>query len=233
MTTSVPDKDAGRAALRDRALVTLDRARSSYGEKRYKSVSLIEAQAGLGGEAARVRDPLAPPRAYAHEAEFDSVYVALVQRHYDAIVRYIHGMVPVPQQAEDLAQDTFLKAYLALRSSGAPANARPWLFRIASNTTLDYVRRRTRIGMVALERVGHLLSVRDRTDDFTAANPVEKALAALRAEDRSVLLLFAEAGFTAPEVAAILGISPAAARKRRQRARDAFVNAYSEADGEV
>jgi RNA polymerase sigma-70 factor (ECF subfamily) len=198
-------------------------------------MSLAEAQIGLRRETGLVTEAPGSRRETQSPAAagVDALYVSIVQRHYESIVRYIHGMVPVPQQAEDLAQDTFLKAYIALSGSEVPANTRAWLFKIAANTTLDYVRRRRRIGMVGLDRVGHMLFGSDRVSDVDDAGPVDAALAALRADDRSVLLLFTEAGFAAPEVAEILGITPAAARKRRQRARDAFMTAYREASREV
>jgi RNA polymerase sigma-70 factor (ECF subfamily) len=198
-------------------------------------MSLVEASAGMARDTAVIGDIAGVQRdpAARAAAETETLYLALVHRHYESIVRYIHGMVSSREQAEDLTQDTFLKAYLALSHTGTPANARAWLFRIASNTTLDHVRRKRRIGMVALEKVSHVLFGEDRASRVEEAGPVDAALGALRSEDRSVLLLFAEAGFSAPEVALILDITPAAARKRRQRAREAFMAAYEEASREV
>jgi RNA polymerase sigma-70 factor (ECF subfamily) len=180
-------------------------------------------------DSADGREITALTRARASDAAFEALYVGLVQTYHAAIVRYIHGLVPVIQQAEDLAQDTFLKAYLALASGEPPDNPRAWLYRIATNTSLDYLRRRSRFSFVALHRLANVLRGRDNYADVESADPVGLAMDQLKADDRSVLLLFAEAGLKAPEVAEVLGITPAAARKRRQRAREAFTRAYHEA----
>jgi RNA polymerase sigma factor (sigma-70 family) len=62
--------------------------------------------------------------------------------------------------------------------------------------------------------------------------PVARALAALSEEQRQVLLLFSYAELSANEVAEVLGITPEAARKRRQRAREHFEAAYRAAADE-
>jgi RNA polymerase sigma-70 factor (ECF subfamily) len=182
-------------------------------------------------EAVDGRDLAAIARDRAAASACEAFYVGLVQTYHAAIVRYIHGLVPVIQQAEDLAQDTFLKAYLALATGDPPDNPRAWLYRIATNTSVDYLRRRNQFAMVALHRLANVLRGRDSYADIESADPLDAAMAQLKPDDRSVLLLFAEAGLKAPEVAEVLGITAAAARKRRQRAREAFTRAYHEAQG--
>jgi len=165
--------------------------------------------------------------------EVETLYVGLVRTYHAAIVGYIHSMVPVVQQAEDLTQDAFLKAYLALADGEPPDNPRAWLYRIATNTAIDHIRRSGRLGWVSLDRLAHLLRGADTAARVEAAEPLQAALAALAPNDRAILMLFAHAGLRAPEVAEVLGITPAAARKRRQRAREAFTRAYREVDGAV
>jgi RNA polymerase sigma-70 factor (ECF subfamily) len=155
-------------------------------------------------------------------------YLGLVQTYYAAVVRYLYGLVSVIQQAEDLTQDTFLRAYLALAAGNTPDNPRAWLYRIATNAAVDHVRRRQRLGFVSLHRLATVLRGADRFHDVEQAEPIDRALGRLKQDDRAILLLFADAGLKAPEVAEVLGITPAAARKRRQRARDAFTRAYRE-----
>lgn len=163
----------------------------------------------------------------------DALYVGLVKSYYDPIVRYIYGMVSNTEQAEDLAQETFLKAYRALPDVGPPENPRAWLYRIATNASLDFLRHRNRFGMVALDKLSNVLRGESRHGSVEDAAPIDQALNAIKEDHRSILLLFAESGLQAPEVAEVLGISPAAARKRRQRAREAFTAAYQEVTDEV
>jgi len=158
--------------------------------------------------------------------ELETLYVGLVHAYHAAIVHYVYSMVSDLQQAEDLAQDTFLKAYLALKRSGPPDNPRAWLYRIATNATIDHLRRKRRFGWVGLHRVINVLRSEDPSERVIKADPFERAMDALNGDQQTVLMLFARAGLKAPEVAEALGISPAAARKRRQRAREAFMNHY-------
>jgi RNA polymerase sigma factor (sigma-70 family) len=173
--------------------------------------------------AARVRAPAQG------SAELESLYVGLVRTYHRDVQGYAHALLGDEATAEDITQEAFLRAYLALPRLGAPDNPRAWLLRIATNLIIDRERRRARLRWIPLDRVRHALGVPDRSGDLEAMEPVREALAAISADQRSVLLLFAHLGLTAPQVAEVLGISPAAARKRRQRAREAFTRAYHEA----
>lgn len=159
----------------------------------------------------------------------DALYVGLVRAYHAPLVGYIHSMVPGLQQAEDLAQDAFVKAYVALPRTGVPDNPRAWLFRIATNVTIDHIRRQRRVTWIGLDRLAQVLRGSDGPDRVELADPIQRALASLSPDEQAVLMLFAHAGLRAPEVAEVLGISPAAARKRRQRARAAFMQAYRKA----
>lgn len=160
--------------------------------------------------------------------ELDSFFIGLVRTYHGPLTGYIFSMVPQIQQAEDLTQDTFLRAYLALPRVGPPDNPKAWLFRIATNVALDHLRHRQLLPMVALHKLARVLRGRDVASSIDEADPVYRALAALSPEEQTVLMLFAQAGLTAQEVGEILRISPAAARKRRQRARESFTEAYRE-----
>lgn len=60
----------------------------------------------------------------------------------DDIFKYIFMMVNDYQQAEDLTQDTFVKAYKHYRSFNHQAKPKTWLYSIARHTTVDYMRKR-------------------------------------------------------------------------------------------
>jgi RNA polymerase sigma-70 factor (ECF subfamily) len=154
-----------------------------------------------------------------------------VSDYQAAILNYIYRLVGDSDTAEDLTQETFIKAYGALERlelrDESESRRRAWLYRIAHNTATDHLRRKSRIRWLSLESVrhrgvaGHESRVHDR-------EPVQQALAALSEDQRQVLLLFVYAGLDSAEVADVLGVTAAAARKRRQRAREAFETAYRE-----
>src|ERR1035441_4426262 len=64
---------------------------------------------------------------------------ALFSAYRDRIYRYIRGMVHDPSEAEDLTQDTFLRAYRHRESLRDPNAVRGWLYRIATHVCLDQI----------------------------------------------------------------------------------------------
>jgi RNA polymerase sigma-70 factor, ECF subfamily len=69
-------------------------------------------------------------------------FKALVERHSRAVYRLAHRMTGNPQDAEDVVQDTFLKAYRQLGRFESRANFGTWLHRIAVNCSIDLIRGR-------------------------------------------------------------------------------------------
>ena len=67
---------------------------------------------------------------------------ALVDRHSRAVYRLAHRMTGSPQDAEDVVQETFLKAYRQLGRFESRANFGTWLHRIAVNCSIDVIRAR-------------------------------------------------------------------------------------------
>ena len=67
---------------------------------------------------------------------------ALVERHSRAVYRLAHRMTGSAQDAEDIVQETFLKAYRQLGRFESRANFSTWLHRIAVNCSIDLIRSR-------------------------------------------------------------------------------------------
>src|SRR6476646_866275 len=79
--------------------------------------------------------------ALAREGDSDA-FRALVERHSRAVYRLAHRMTGNPQDAEDVVQETFLKAYKQLGRFESRANFGTWLHRIAVNCSIDLIRSR-------------------------------------------------------------------------------------------
>lgn len=81
-------------------------------------------------------------------ADFEAIF----QRYQTPITNYIYHLIGNREQAYDLAQDVFVKAYKALLGGTVvqPGALSAWLYRIASNTTTDTLRRRRLIGWLPL-----------------------------------------------------------------------------------
>ena len=74
-------------------------------------------------------------------AEARARFMELVAEVRPELHRYCARMAGNVFDGEDLVQDTLAKAYFALSEMGQPPPLRPWLFRIAHNTTMDFLRR--------------------------------------------------------------------------------------------
>jgi len=128
-----------------------------------------------------------------------------------------------PSLAEELAQDTFVKAFRNLAAFDTTRRLSSWLFRIAHNTGIDALRR-VRPPVVPLDD-------HDGDPDVAApasADPVERralgralqtALAQLRTDQRAAVILRYEDGLSYEEIGHVLGIPEATARSHVHRAR--------------
>jgi RNA polymerase sigma factor (sigma-70 family) len=143
--------------------------------------------------------------------------------HAAAVHAYLIGLCRDPRFAEDLMQDTFVKATRALAGyrGGSP---RSWLFAIARTTFLDEVRRRREHTSAEPPDI----PVRD--PDVAAVLTVRAVLATLPESQRSALILRDQLDLTYEEVAETLGKSLGATKVLIHRARAAFRRAYEEAE---
>lgn len=66
----------------------------------------------------------------------------LVRRHRRALVNHLYRQIGRQEAARDLAQEVFLKVYLSLRSFDPAYRFKTWLYRIASNSAIDYLRKK-------------------------------------------------------------------------------------------
>lgn len=165
----------------------------------------------------------------APRCEADRVYLDLVDRYQASILNYVYRLVGDAETAADLTQDTYVKAYQSLErldlSEESEDRRRSWLYRIAHNTATDHLRRQARLRWLPLSRAADRGSGSPEPG-VVRREPLRRALESLSDDQREVLHLFLEAGLSAAEVGGVLGLSAAAARKRLQRAREAFEEAY-------
>lgn len=139
--------------------------------------------------------------------------------------------------ADDVAAETFLIAFdRRLRYDVARADARPWLYGIASNLIARHHRAEQRLYR-ALARTGvdeviegHAERVAVRLDAQAGRAPLAAALAGIADGDRDVLLLVAWAELTSEQAGEALGIPAGTARSRLHRARKKIRAALVQAD---
>jgi RNA polymerase sigma factor (sigma-70 family) len=145
-------------------------------------------------------------------------FVEVFDRHFHAIHRYLRRRVG-SGLAEDLAASTFTEAFAARRRyDRRHPDALPWLYGIASNLLRRHYRTEQR-QLSAFARTGVDPTLAPDSEPDARGAEIAAALAALRAEDRETLLLFAWTDLSYAEIAAALGIPVGTVRSRLNRAR--------------
>jgi RNA polymerase sigma-70 factor, ECF subfamily len=162
------------------------------------------------------------------QAGDERAFRRLVEPYRHALKVHCYRMLGSAQDAEDLAQETLLRAWRAPERFEPRAQFQTWLYRIATNACLDELERRPR-------RPEPVDPFPDRPSDESASPTYDPAaryairegmeLALLRAikelpgRQRAVLIFRDVLGWTAPEVAEVLGSTVASVNSALQRAR--------------
>ncbi len=154
-------------------------------------------------------------------------YRQLFERLYDPIVGYFRNRGFALDEAQDLAQDTFVKAYDGWQSFRAEASEKTWIYRIAGNTLASELRRRNAEKRSAAEvslsgdveggqtSLAELLADEDGPSAFDRMlgkqhrRIVEREIATLPEKMRQCLLLRARQGLTYGQIAVVMRLSAA------------------------
>jgi RNA polymerase sigma-70 factor, ECF subfamily len=134
--------------------------------------------------------------------------------------RYCARMTGSAVDGEDIVQDTLIKALAALPNVGVLDNPEGWLFRIAHNTALDFLRRRARGPAMQHDEALDMIAAPVSPDqDRGTATTSLRTFMRLPALQRSAVILKDVLGHSLEEVASITGASEAAAKSALQRGR--------------
>lgn len=144
--------------------------------------------------------------------------------HSRSLLRVARRLALDPPMAEDLVQETLLRAWRSFDQFQAGTNVRAWLFRILFNSFYAHGRQtRSAPVLVSLEargKLGEPASVASFSALDTAS--ITRALDSLSAEHRAVLLLSVVEGFTCREIAEILSLPIGTVMSRLSRGRVAL-----------
>jgi RNA polymerase sigma-70 factor (ECF subfamily) len=157
---------------------------------------------------------------------FDTLF-----RYYNArICTYLTRMVGNDEEGHDLAQETFIKVWRALPGMHDEARFETWLYRIATNTAIDQLRRRRFRWPLRKNHEAEDTSERTRMagpeEQVEEAELVKLALAQLSPQYRACLLLQHVAGFTQREIAQSLNLSEKSISIYVGRGSEQFRQAY-------
>ena len=169
----------------------------------------------------------------------------LVLRYQNKIYHLCYRYMGNPEDANDMAQETFIKAFRALRSFRGNASFGTWLHRICNNVCLDELRRRKRrivpfsLDEPLNDEEGRLVE-RVFSDDSLAGDKVyeQKELAQyiqtllddMKYEQKSALILRDIMGYNYEEIATILNCSLGTVKSRINRGRQSLKNKLEEGE---
>ena len=157
---------------------------------------------------------------------------------------YIYRLLGSYEDADDLTQEVFTRAYVAWNDLYDRENLSSWLYRIATNLCIDQLRRRKRISWWPLTRRSNTTEQLSGDEELSYLPPdtggipeiaerehIRLALASIPADYAIVLVLSAAQGVPYQEIGKIVGISPNAAATRISRAKRLFAEQYARLSG--
>ena len=169
-----------------------------------------------------------------------AAFEAIVQRYERQIYAFTYRMMGNPDDAFDLTQECFVKAYRNLAKTNNELNISAWLHRIASNACLDVLRRRKRIRWLPWDTSKHEHMLEPHAGEEPervtlsqeTSSDVQCVLARMSERNRLALVLREYEGLSTREIGEIMGVSRSAVKSVLFRAREEFRRLYIEEFGD-
>ena len=167
--------------------------------------------------------------------------ILLYEKYKRPIHTYVYRLLGSLEDADDLTQEVFIRAFVSWNDLYDHQNLSPWLYRIATNLCVDLLRRRKRISWWPLtrrrageqqfeqgveEEASYLPPDSGGIPEIFEREQIRLALASMPEDYAIVLVLSAAQGLPYQDVATIVGISPNAAATRISRAKRMFTEQY-------
>ncbi|MCK4569429.1 MAG: sigma-70 family RNA polymerase sigma factor [Bacteroidales bacterium] len=140
-------------------------------------------------------------------------YRRLVEKHQDLVYTIVHRIVSSAVEAEEVAQDVFVKAFSKLPDFKGEAKFSTWLYRIAYNTAVSHTRKK-KIDIISMDENGiENLSEEDVQQEIMGLSPEEQnklirmALESLPRTDNLMITLFYYHGKGLEEISEIVGLT--------------------------
>ncbi len=148
------------------------------------------------------------------ESERAMTFGELIDRHQVEVLRYLERLTGRSAEADDLFQETFLRAFAAFGRLRPGSNHRAWLYRIATNQFLNHQRTRARRAETGVPDglPAHEMSVEHRHDLATRAGRARAAIARLPPRQRAAFVQRTIEEMSYRDIAAGLRCSEEAAR---------------------
>ena len=153
-------------------------------------------------------------------------YAEIVNRYKDYVFTLVLRIVRNREDAEEIAQDVFVKAYRYLADFKGNSKFTTWLYTIVNNTSISFLRKkRPEVLSMDNEKVYAVAENQDsgmqanQVEQKSKVNMVNRAIALLSPDDAEIITLFYKGEQSLEEIAGILGVEQNTAKVRLHRAR--------------
>jgi RNA polymerase sigma factor (sigma-70 family) len=155
-----------------------------------------------------------------------NLFAALVERYQNYVFTLVLRFTDNRQDAEEISQDIFVKAYRSLADFRGDAKFSTWLYTIVRTSCITFLRKR-KLDLVSLDNEKARIQVESQASEYKA-NVIEKksrqamvneAIQMLSADDAQVLTLFYKSEQSLEEMGIILGMEPNTVKVKLHRAR--------------
>lgn len=151
--------------------------------------------------------------------ENESAFREVLNRHQDAVYQFSFRFLGDPGEAEDITQETFLRLFRTADQYQPQASLRAFLFRIAKNLCIDFIRKKKPETMESLpEPIARDTPV-DCLERAQSIASLSRCINALPANQRMAILLRHDSGLRYQEIADTMGLTVSAVESLLVRAR--------------
>jgi RNA polymerase sigma-70 factor (ECF subfamily) len=171
------------------------------------------------------------------QAHDEMAFAEIVERYQAKVFSIIYGILRNRNDAEDIAQQVFSKAYFAIRSFDSRSSLLTWIYRITVNECYDYLRKRRARRVVyesdfsaeeakCLETAASVVDPAARVDhQLLERDLVVKLLSKVSEQDRTLMLLREVEGHSMEELATMTGLNENTIKVKLLRARQKLLQA--------
>ncbi|MBR6693786.1 MAG: RNA polymerase sigma factor [Clostridia bacterium] len=150
----------------------------------------------------------------------------IIKAHNDGLILFIYSIVGNISVAEDIAEDTFVHLGVKKPKNKQKASFKTWLYTIARNKSIDYLRKQGRKNEISISEIGDICSGNDTVEAAYFGDERKRMiymnLAKISSQYRNVLWLYYFEGFKCVEIAVLLKKSVHTVEMLLHRARKAL-----------
>jgi RNA polymerase sigma-70 factor (ECF subfamily) len=169
----------------------------------------------------------------------DAAFRELIERYKSKVYRAAYGILRNPEDADEIAQETFAKVYFSINGFNGRSSLFTWIYRIAVNECYSYLRKKRfkkRLKLISESDLpeGALQTIPDACptvdEEVVRRDLINKALARLPEDDRLLLLWREVEGLSMVELSELIGIKESTLKVKLFRARRKLVEATARLD---